>query len=91
MKKIVKEEILNILKSVGIRHVSFKKDGSIKAMSGFYYRNQGIQPDNLVTLVKQSYPNAEIITKGSNFVPFKGGVPVAKGSHHYVIFKISTN
>lgn len=89
MKKAEKEQIDNQLKTVGIHHTMFKKDGSIKAMSGFYYRSQGIQPDKLVELVKQVYPNAEIINKGTNFVPFKGGVTVAKGSHHYVIFKIN--
>lgn len=88
MKKADKEQITEALKKVGLRHVMFKRDGSIKTMSPYYYRGQGGTQESNKAKVLQAFPNAEIIDTGDNFTAFIGGAPVHKQSHIYVIFKV---
>jgi len=88
MKKADKEAIIAAMKKAGVNHLIFKRDGSIRAMSGYFYRSQGIQEEALKAKVIEAFPNAEIIQTGDQFTEFKGGSPIHKQSHRYVIFKL---
>ena len=89
MKKADKQSVIETLLANGMKHIMFKKDGSIKVMKGYFYRGQGGTIEGLKEKVLTAYPNAEIVESGDHFTAFKGGSPVHKQSHIYVIFKIN--
>ncbi len=86
MKK--KEIIAEEARKVGLHHLMFKTDGTIKAMKGYYYRGQGGTIEALKEKVKTAFPNAEIINEGDKFTHFIGGAPIHKQSHIWVTFKL---
>lgn len=88
MKKAEKEAIIEALKKQYLKHLIFKRDGSIRVMSPYYYRGQGGTIEGLKQKVMTALPNAEIIDSGDQFTSFIGGAPVHKQSHIYVIFKL---
>lgn len=88
MKKAEKENITEALKKVGVHNLIFKRDGSIRAMKGYYYRGQGGTEEQLQAKVLTAFPNAEIVEVGDQFTSFIGGAPIHKQSHIYVIFKL---
>lgn len=92
MKKAEKQTVLDALKKVGFseRHVIFKKDGTVKTMSGYFYRGQGGTEESNKQKVLTAFPDAEIIQTGDQFTSFRGGAPLAKQSHVYVIFKLKS-
>jgi hypothetical protein len=87
MKKVEKEQTIEALKKAGIKHFIFKRDGSIRVMSSYFYRGQGGTEEGLKAKVLSAFPKAEIIETGDHFTSFIGGAPVHKQSHIYVIFK----
>jgi len=89
MKKAEKENIIATLKTQHLKHVIFKKDGSIRVMSPYFYRGQGGTEESLKAKVLAAFPNAEIVQTGDQFTNFVGGAPVHKQSHIYVIFKVT--
>jgi len=89
MKKADKQKVIDTLNKQGLKHIIFKKDGSIRVMKGYFYRGQGGTIDDLKAKVLTAYPNASIVDSGDHFTTFKGGSPIHKQSHIYVIFKIN--
>lgn len=83
-----KAEIIEVAKKAGIKHLMFKKDKTIKAMSSYFYRGQGGTEESLKAKVLIAFPNAEIVDTGDHYTHFIGGAPVNKQSHIYVIFKM---
>jgi hypothetical protein len=69
--------------------VSKKQGGSYKAMWSYFYTH-GATPEKYVQKVLNKYPNAEIIDKGDNWAPFKGGAPIERQSYMWVQFKINS-
>jgi len=71
-------EITETAKKAGISHLLFKRDKTIRAMSGYYWRGQGGTQEGLQEKVLKAFPNAEIIETGDNFTDFIGGAPIHK-------------
>ena len=65
-----------------------KKDGIITIRHEFYYRF-GQSAQTYIDIVKQIFPQAEIVDSGEHWAPFRGGASTANSSHWYVKFKLS--
>ena len=63
-----------------------KRKGIYILRKSFYYRTSS--SFKIAELLKQKFPNVEIIDTFDKFVAFRGGDSIAKGSHYRVDFKI---
>lgn len=66
--------------------VAKRKDGTYIARRGFYY-SHGQTVDTFIEYVTKTFPMAEIVGSGEVWKPFKGGAPLSRQSHWFVVFK----
>ncbi len=59
-----------------------------KALFGFFYAGDKTAADYAKRVTAQC-PGAEVLSFGRKDFPFKGGAPVEKQSHFYVLFKMA--
>lgn len=85
-----KKEIIRLLANNGLRHISIKRDGTIRAMVPYFYRPTGTPDQRLEQKVLEVFPDCEVISKGDFWAAFKGGAPISKQSHIYCEFKLKS-
>lgn len=64
--------------------------GTYTMRDEFYYRH-GRSANDYVKLVRETFPNAEILESGEIWKPFRGGASTANSSHWFVKFKLKEN
>ncbi len=64
-----------------------RKGDVITVKNGFFY-TIGKSKQNLIDTVLKAFPNANIITSGERWSPFRGGDSVGQGSHWFVKFTL---
>lgn len=64
-----------------------KRNDVFTIRRGFFYR-MGKTSADLVNMVKEAFPNADILDSGEQWKTFRGGSSVANSSHWWVKFKV---
>lgn len=80
------QELRDILP--GVDKVSRMRNGHFKIYKGFFYTH-GRSEEDFATSVMRKLENATLIDYGMVWKDFKGGAPVERQSHWWVIVKLN--